>query len=338
MCLRLSIIIPIFNSENTIEKMLSSLLSLKSNSIEIILIDDGSTDNSADICMKHANRDNRITVLQKENSGVSDARNLGLEYAHGEYVYFCDSDDYVITEVLDKANKELDINADIYFFDYVYRILETNKISKSTFSLKNNVVLDKEYIISHILSPLVLKEGTDMASLWHKIFKREIIQKYKIRFDEEIHRGEDWRFILDFLSVAETAYYVPETLYEYRLDGSQKESKYKVETGIAALGSVKRKLKLNEQFSLGANEAQLLLWYCAVIEQIIISINQKCDDSVLLEMLMDPIVQKAADALTHYSGKELVALEVPRKYKIYSRMISKKMYRSFLVLCKRLEK
>ena len=90
---RLSIIIPIFNSEKYLCECLDSVLTCKNNDIEVILIDDGSTDNSYNICKDYQKKDNRIVLLQQKNAGVSRARNHGLEVAKGEYIGFVDSDD-----------------------------------------------------------------------------------------------------------------------------------------------------------------------------------------------------------------------------------------------------
>lgn len=336
MSIQLSIIIPLYNSEKTIKDLLDSLLAMKTQSVEIILVDDGSTDNSLKICKEYESKDERIIVLQKENGGVSSARNLGLDSAHGEYVYFCDSDDTVFADVLDEAVNKKNIGVDAFIFDFTYHFLEKDETIKSRFKLKSNVVLSKEYIVSQIISPLVLREGTDLASTCNKLFRRELIENHHIRFDKGIYRGEDWRFVLDYLTFAESAYYIPKVIFDYHLDGSQQKSKYKVATGKTALGSIKRKLALNEQFHLGAEEKQLIEWYCYAINEVIVTVKKHCNKSVVFDMLLDPVVQEAAEAVNHYSGKDLISFEVSRKFKIYSFLICKKMYNSFVVLCKRL--
>lgn len=334
----LSIIIPVYNAEDTIRELLDSILQSKNQDIEIILVDDGSTDNSLTICKRYAQEDRRITVLHKANGGVSSARNYGLNVAKGDYIFFCDSDDVIIDKVLCEAINNLNYDVDIYFFDYLYVFTSDNRISKSAFKLKQNELLDKKSIISNIISPLVLKNGTDMAALWNKFFKREIIEKYQIRFEEEVYKGEDWRFILDFLAEATTAYYVPEVLYEYRLDGTQSESKYRIAVGRPALGSVKRKLALNEQFHLGADSDQILKWYCQQIEQVIISIQNDISKEEIHKMLDDPTVKKATKTIRKTKGKKLIEFEIPRKYKLYSLLIEKRMYRLLVTVCRRFQR
>lgn len=100
----ISVIIPVYNTESYLERCLKSILSQSFTDIELLLVDDGSTDRSGAICDEYAVRDNRIKVLHQENGGVSSARNLGLDQATGEYVIFADADDYWVT---DKALERL---------------------------------------------------------------------------------------------------------------------------------------------------------------------------------------------------------------------------------------
>ena len=330
----LSIVVPVYNGEKCISQLLDSIIVSKSELFEIILIDDGSTDNTLNVCENYASQDCRIKVVHKENGGVSSARNCGLDYAQGEYVYFCDSDDYIFADVLNKAIYSIVTGADIIFFDYIYKNTDNCSTTKSCFLLNGREKLNKEYIITNVISPLVLKSGTDMAPLWHKFFKRRIIIDNNIRFEEGVHKGEDWRFILDFLSVAETAYYIPEVLYEYRLDGTQIESKYRVATGVSALGSVKRKLKLNEKFILGASDHQLLLWYGQQLNQVIASVKLKSSKREIYEMLRDSTVLESANNIWNSDDKLLISLEIPRKFKLYSLLIKLKFYPFFTYFCR----
>ena len=323
--MKLSVIIPIFNKKNTIEELVKSITACAEPEMEVILVDDGSADGSLGVCQKLAGSDKRINVLHKENGGVSSARNYGLDHAKGKYIYFCDSDDFVFTDVLTEAVSHLDINADVFVFDYIYRFLENGRIVKSAFKLDSDTVLQKQYITDKMIKPLVLQSGTDLASLWHKFFRRDIIEKNKIRFEEDVHKGEDWRFILDFLAVSETAYYIPRVLYEYRLDGSQVETKYKKEPGIHLLGSCKRKFELNKRFNLGASKAQIFKWYKAILDEVMFSKREGCNKRELLEMLSDKTVQESANVLLHAKKQDYIQSEVSRKYRIYALLIKCRM-------------
>ena len=94
-CERISVIVPIYNTEKYLARCIESILCQTYTNLEIILVDDGSTDKSGDICDFYARKDNRVKVVHKKNGGLSDARNYGLKYATGEYISFVDSDDYI---------------------------------------------------------------------------------------------------------------------------------------------------------------------------------------------------------------------------------------------------
>ena len=117
----ISIIVPIYNSENYIKKCLDSILAQTYSNLEVILIDDGSTDNSYNICKDYQKKDNRIVLLQQKNAGVSRARNHGLEVAKGEYIGFVDSDDYIEPEMYEiLLNSIIESNSKIAICNYYY--------------------------------------------------------------------------------------------------------------------------------------------------------------------------------------------------------------------------
>ena len=101
----ISVIVPIYNVEQYLEQCLDSIISQTYSQLEIILVDDGSTDSSGQICDKYARKDERIVVIHKTNGGLSDARNAGISVATGEYISFIDSDDYIATDMYNKMIK-----------------------------------------------------------------------------------------------------------------------------------------------------------------------------------------------------------------------------------------
>ena len=121
--MKLSIIVPVYNRENYIESCLKTLLQIQSDEIEIIIVDDGSIDNSLGLCLDYEKIDKRINVYHKENGGVSSARNYGINHASGEYLMFVDSDDMICVETIsDFMKKKWD--KDIYLFDYQINVLK----------------------------------------------------------------------------------------------------------------------------------------------------------------------------------------------------------------------
>ena len=126
-----SIVVPIYNTEQYISKCIESLINQTYKNLEIILIDDGSTDNSFNICKKYQKEDERIKLFHKENGGVSSARNYGIKKATGEYICFCDSDDYYSLEALTIMTDTIrDSNADLCCFGRYGGSFENKYISK----------------------------------------------------------------------------------------------------------------------------------------------------------------------------------------------------------------
>ncbi len=191
--LKYSVIIPAYNAEDTIERCLQSLLVQKRKDVEIIVINDGSTDGTESICKALQTEHNNLIYIYKENGGVSSARNSGLSVANGEFVIFVDSDDYVDNKCFDIIDKYIESKADFYQFGFS---VVANDIAKETqkFSECNvNNLSEKESFIS---------DGVITRSIntpWAKIYKRKIIDEKNLRFCEELSVGEDLTFVFTFL-------------------------------------------------------------------------------------------------------------------------------------------
>lgn len=173
--MKLSIIIPVYNSEIYLEKCIQSLINQTMKELEFIFVNDGSTDKSVDILKKYQKKDKRIKILDKENGGQGSARNLGLSIATGEYIAFLDSDDYIkenMYETLYKRAKKDDLDIVIcnYYLTYPDKIVEA----------KNNITNQSEKKITRneyiTLSP----------SPWNKIIKREYLENQNFKFPEGI--------------------------------------------------------------------------------------------------------------------------------------------------------
>lgn len=176
--IKISVLIPVYNAEKFLEECLLSIINQSLKDIEIILINDGSSDNSFNILKKYERLDNRIKVFTQLNQGVSISRNNALKYAKGKYILWIDADDYVeeyLEEVYNIAEKE---NSDIIVMDYY---LDKNKI----FYIKDNVENNKtDYINSIIL-------GKSSGYLWNKLIKTSVYKNNNIIFPENITCGED---------------------------------------------------------------------------------------------------------------------------------------------------
>ena len=170
----ISVIVPIYNVAPYLVRCVESIINQTYKNIEIILINDGSTDNSLNICEKYRNIDERIFLVDKVNGGLSDARNAGLDVCKGEYVAFVDSDDYVEESYLEKlyeAIKKADSDIAICSFSLVNengKLRETEKMPDCT-------CVDGRYILSNVLS----KTGYKYVVAWNKLYKREIFENLR---------------------------------------------------------------------------------------------------------------------------------------------------------------
>ncbi len=182
----ISIIIPVYNAEKYIGRCIDSILAQTHERLEIVLVDDGSTDNSLKICREYAEKDSRIMVLHKENGGVSSARNLGLEACSGEYIGFIDSDDHIASTMYEELlSAALKHDTGISLCAY-YRIKgETKDIQ--------GLCGDAETITNTQLMKDIYTYKS-MGVLWNKLFKRSVFfgeDNTLVRFNEELHFCED---------------------------------------------------------------------------------------------------------------------------------------------------
>lgn len=210
---QLSIIVPVYNVEKYLARCIDSILSQPFIDYELLLIDDGSKDNSGRICDEYAIKDARIRVFHKENGGVSSARNLGLNNAVGEWVYFVDSDDELIEGCLDIICRNLDNNKDALLVGYV----ECDEDSTIIYSPKskriNELSIDKAIAALYDSSFLNYKY-LGYITIW--VVKNSIIQANLIRFDESIAVKEDTLFVTEYLCCCQNKVgFVSEPVYKY---------------------------------------------------------------------------------------------------------------------------
>ena len=194
----ISIIIPVYNVENLLPLTLNSVLNQSYQNLEIILIDDGSTDTSLSICEEYAKKDARIKVFHQENSGVSVARNIGLSFAKGEYIGFVDSDDMIHPDMFAK------LLGDMLCFDVDLAICDTAFINVDAIEIPDRDTDNKctEKYISIKTSLLDILWGDDERKfycIWDKLFKKSIIDNYNICFHPSLKIGEDTLFVISYL-------------------------------------------------------------------------------------------------------------------------------------------
>ncbi len=229
--MKISVVVPIYNAEKTLTRCVDSLRNQTYNNIEILLIDDGSTDNSGTISDSYAKDDNRIKVLHKRNGGVAAARNTGMDIATGEYITFCDSDDTVSPEYVEKLYIAVkNANADIAICDFI-------KVGKDRLSLKScrisPGVYDSDSLRSHCLPSLLVGNDKDnffpaiTNNCWGKLFRKTILERNRKYFFEDISFGEDKLVVLScILDASKIVYLDNEYLYFYYMTENSITHKY----------------------------------------------------------------------------------------------------------------
>lgn len=255
---KLSIIIPIYNVEKYLPQCIESCVNQTLKDIEIILINDGSTDNSLDICKKYTKEDSRIKLISKENEGVSVARNQGINVAVGEYIQFVDADDWLEQDCCKLAYDMTQMHsADIVYFGF-YSVENGKKYTKNLEMLEKlkTGTVDKIALKSHLYT------------IWDRIYKKDFLNKHGIRFVNMLKTAEDGIFNFYCSCFNPVKSYLPEALYNYRYfrDGAA-TSTLKLESEITTfkfLISSKYFNSANDDCKILALEKSidgLLFWY-----------------------------------------------------------------------------
>ncbi len=322
-----SIIIPMYNMENYVYECVNSLLNQTMKQIEIIIIDDGSTDSSPSIVKDLKRRDERIKYIRKENGGVSSARNEGLVVAKGEYIAFVDPDDYVSSGMYEKLYKTAkNTGCDLVMCNY-YSVVNGVEFENILSNINYNSIYLKENI-KNILNRLIgctnsefrdILAGNDSVLLdgfvWRSIYKRELIVDNKILFDNDIIFREDEFFNLRFLLKASKIFFIPECLYFYRKQPSSICSRYKPnyldiekknwERRMEIIGELRDGEELNTRFSTRV---------CLDITEIISNICRLDNPqtySEKLKSISDLLQEVEVIKALHYINIPILPLNIP---------------------------
>ena len=203
----ISVIVPVYNASKYLNRCIDSILAQTYTNLEVILVDDGSTDESPAICDSYGEKDNRVKVVHKENGGVSSARNAGLKVASGEYVAFVDCDDSI----------------DSNMYELLAGIMEKEKVDLvicDNYRHENNKITTKSKRPSGMISKEIIKDRPMLISAteinicapWNKLYKRALID---FEFDTNVNWGEDQLFNYKYISKIDKMYYLDKQLYHY---------------------------------------------------------------------------------------------------------------------------
>jgi len=271
-----SVIIPVYNVEKYLNKCIKSILEQTYSNLEIIIINDGSTDNSLDIIKSNMVEDERIFLIDIENAGVSNARNLGLKKARGKYVVFVDSDDWVEKD----------------YIDLLVHFTEKNSCQLAVSNFDNNeddqnreinydikTITGKKELYHHLLSVYNFS-----GFLWNKIFIMDIIKKNKISFNNKLHINEDLVFLCDYFQYCDRAIFINKRLYNYII---RKNSALRSKFSYKQISKIHAMEKVINYYAKYDNDKLNILYYEYVIAAYktlyILKINNVQNDKMILK-------------------------------------------------------
>lgn len=230
---KISVIIPVYQVAKYINQCLDSIINQTYSELEIIIVDDGSTDGSGKICDEYAEKDSRIIVVHKKNEGLCSARNDGLAIATGKWIAFIDSDDWCdenyFSSMMESMNKECQVDILICGGHY----LECEKKSKKKYNTRKNMIVKRDDSLTYvakILAPNFMKETDNPASLgapWDKLYRRDFLKKKKLFFDVNCKAWEDLLFNVHAIYEADILQLCSGSIgYHYRMVMSSITKKY----------------------------------------------------------------------------------------------------------------
>jgi glycosyltransferase involved in cell wall biosynthesis len=250
----ISIVIPIYNQEKYLRKCLDSIVAQTFRDFEVILVDDGSTDASAEICKEYAQRDNRFAYFHKENGGVSAARQFGHDHVRGEYSIHCDPDDWVEPDWLEALHTEaVHTNADITICDFYREYKDRSQIIRQQVEASDPKAV-RRAMFGHI-----------HGSCWNKLIKTACYKRNNVNFPKDINYLEDLSFIVRLLNFCSVVSYVNKPLYHYFMNPQSITHSY-TKGGIANFIRVSAHVRalIDDEVILknyDDNQAYSMLWY-----------------------------------------------------------------------------
>lgn len=237
-----SIIIPVYNGEKFLEKCVASLDSYKDNDIEIIVIDDGSSDNTPQICDKLQSTNSRVKAFHIKNEGVSNARNFGISQAKGKYIMFLDSDDMLFDNALVDAKKKLDNKAfDLVMFPYSI-MLENDEIKENISIFDTEAPTREDVFRSYITTD-------NMNYCWGKLYDREFLLNSNVKFDTSLAIGEDVKFFFEYVDCKPVMAHFDIPMVKYRQVSSSAIHNYDFSKFKELSDGVRVRLKMAEEIN-----------------------------------------------------------------------------------------
>lgn len=320
----ISVIIPCYKVEKYLDRCMRSVINQTYQNIEIILVDDGSPDNTGQMCDKWAEKDPRIKVIHKQNEGLGFARNSGLDYASGDWIAFVDSDDYIENSMYSKLMDIALINdCDIAFCGHIKQMSDGSEMIVNDF--REQRIFEKEKLLElsrGFFQPITEAPNMLTMSVWHGIYRRSII-KNKFYSEREVG-SEDIHFQICAVINAKRIIFIPETLYVYCYNGDslshtfipEKYNRYKYLAKIIA--STYKRLGAQYRFD----------YYVFVLA--FVSIRQIICSNATLNEKIDYIKYVTCDSFWDNCKIEDIVLDIPKRIFLFN--LKGKHYHAMLAM------
>lgn len=296
---KVSIIVPVYNVEKYLDKCLDSIVNQTYKNLEIILIDDGSTDDSGKICEKYMQIDNRIIVIHNPNKGVSYSRNNGMDVATGKYVLFVDSDDYLDNKYVEKLilptyKSDYDL---VICSEYDVYIKEKKKQPRIITHMMTNNLFKDYYKLEWVIEPPYLK-----------LFKLELIKKYNIRFLEGCSYCEDQLFNMEYFKYVKNYKYINEYLYYHIHYSNNSLGKTKNEKNYQMiLYKLNKELEFLNKLDIDRKKLIYIYHIISLIDYVILwKKNDYKNLKVLLEEIREKYFIKIGDEFKYLTKKRKI--------------------------------
>lgn len=330
---KISVVMPVYNVEKYLGKCIESVLNQSYKNLQVIIVEDNSTDNSREVCIEYSKKDDRILLITQEKFGVSRARNVALENATGEYIAFVDSDDWLEENAFEKMlNNILENDVDVCFCGY-YKEFSDKRISVSPLKVGvcNLYTAYEQTIV----------RGSYQSMLWNKLFKKELIfdDGKKILFDESLTNGEDGLWTQMVLANAKRVFLDSSELYHYRVrdDGANFNKKLNMNrmSELKAYESVNNVL---DKFNIDLVKKNTARMYDKAHELRVIAYIQNAKECELIAInymnKSKGFFYKSKDfsmiyKIHHMLMNMLIILHCPRKFLNIVKCIIEKIYGTF---------
>lgn len=221
--LKISVVVPAYNAEKSLKSCVSAILAQKYNNIEVILVNDGSNDNTLSICRDFEKTDQRIKVINSANAGVSSARNKGITAATGDYIAFVDADDIVSEDIYIELMKIAILGYDMVFCNYTEFNEEGHSVNIDQITSIGEDCVNNRTIVSRLIS---ISEDALFGVVWRTLFKSSLIKDNHIFFTPGLTMAEDLQFLLKCLKHTKQIGLCPRHLYHFRVSNQSTTGKY----------------------------------------------------------------------------------------------------------------